>query len=97
MNAIVQQDGASSRTRYYERATLLIKRAVLLRLFRPLLVKTADMVADMMTKALDKASFAKFRNVAMNCNHQLRSSLQSSMTALHGEAQLLVSRLLGRV
>ena len=37
MHALVQQDGASSRTRYYERATLLIKRAVLLLLFRPLL------------------------------------------------------------
>ena len=33
---LIQQEGASARTRYYERATLLIKRAVLLVLiFRP--------------------------------------------------------------
>ena len=55
------------------------------------------MVADMMTKALDKASFAKFRNVAMNANADLRSSLQDAASFLHGEAQMLVSRLLARV
>ena len=97
MHTMIQQDGASVRTRYYERATLLIKRAVLLLLFRPLLVKTSDMVADMMTKALDKASFAKFRNVAMNANADLRSSLRDAVACLHGEAQMMVSRLLARV
>ena len=50
-----------------------------------------------MTKALDKASFAKFRNVAMNCNSDLRGSLTKAVESVHGEAQLLVSRLLRRV
>ena len=32
---LIQKEGASARTRYYERATPLIKRAVLLLIFRP--------------------------------------------------------------
>ena len=46
MHTLVQQEGATARTRYYERATLLIKRAVLLLIFRPYLVCTTDMIAD---------------------------------------------------
>ena len=42
----VQQEGASARTRYYERATLLIKRAVLLLILYPYLVLTNFMLAD---------------------------------------------------
>ena len=94
---IVQQEGASARTRYYERATLLIKRAVLLLIFRPYLVKTTDMIADVFTKATDKGTFAKMRNVIMNCNSGLRSSLYSAASTVHGEARLLVDRLLSRV
>eukprot|EP00966_Prymnesium_polylepis_P024245 558478-Prymnesium_polylepis.3 len=32
---LVQQEGASNRTRYFERATLLIKRAVLMPILKP--------------------------------------------------------------
>ena len=49
-----QQVGSSSRTRYYERAVLLFKRAVLLLILSPYLVGTHDMVADMFTKAVDR-------------------------------------------
>ena len=97
MNTIIQQDGASSRTRYYERATLLVKRAVLLLLFRPYLVKTSEMLADIFTKPLDKGTFTKFRNVIMNCNSSLRHSLNESLATVHGEARQLMSRLLTRV
>ena len=54
MYLLVTQDGATSRTRYYERATMLIKRAVLMLMLFPYLVKTDKMIADMFTKALDK-------------------------------------------
>jgi hypothetical protein len=35
MYKMVTQEGATSRTRYYERATMLIKRAVLMLLLQP--------------------------------------------------------------
>ena len=47
---------------------MLIKRAVLLLLFRPYLIKTADMVADIFMKALEKGAFVKFRNRLMNAS-----------------------------
>ena len=40
MYRMVTQEGATSRTRYYERATMLIKRAVLMLLLQPYLVGT---------------------------------------------------------
>ena len=52
MYALVTQEGATPRTRYYERATMLIKRAVLLLLFHPYLIKTSEMAADIFTKPL---------------------------------------------
>ena len=97
MHALVQHDGATQRTRYYERATMLIKRAILLLLFRPYLIKTSEMVADVFTKALEKGLFVKFRNIVMNCHPNLRDTLMSARSTMHGEARLLVDRLLGRV
>ena len=43
---IVQQEGASARTRYYERAVLLVKRAVLLLIMSVYLIGTDSMSAD---------------------------------------------------
>ena len=97
MYAMIQQDGATSRTRYYERATMLIKRAVLLLLFSPYLIKTSEMTADIFTKALEKGLFVKFRNVLMNCNSGLKDSLAVARSTVHGEARLLIDRLLSRV
>ena len=97
MYTLVQQDGATARTRYYERATMLIKRAVMLLLFFPYLVKTSEMSADIFTKALEKGLFTKFRNVIMNNNSMLRECLSTAAATVHGEAKLLIDRLLGRV
>ena len=97
MYALVQHDGTTQRMRYYERATMLIKRAVLLLLFRPYLIKTSEMAADIFTKALEKGAFIKFRNIVMNCNPGLRDALMEARATIHGEARLLVDRLLGRV
>ena len=90
----LQQEGASSRTRYYERAVLLLKRAVLLLILSPYLISTDNMIADIFTKATDKGLFNKMRNVMMNINSDLRSSLEIGMRAMTGNAQFLCKRLL---
>ena len=77
MHTLVTQDGATPRTRCYERATMLIKRAVLMLLLLPCLVSTHCMIADLFTKALDKGSFIKFRDVMMNS--PLREALAAAV------------------
>ena len=47
----VQQDGATQRTRYYERALLLVKRAVLLLIMVPFLIGTDSMTAEVRVHA----------------------------------------------
>ena len=65
---------------------MLIKRAVMLLLFFPYLIRTSDMTADVFTKALEKGLFVKFRNVVMNCNSGFRESLAVARSTVHGEA-----------
>ena len=93
MYDLIRQEGASVRTRYYERATLLIKRAVLLLILQPYLVGTHYMLADLFTKALDKSSFVRHRNILMNVNVRLRDALSIAGHAVHGDAYRLVARL----
>ena len=85
-----QQVGASARTRYYERATLLFKRAVLLLILKPYLVGTKDMMADMFTKAVDKPTFVRMRNGMMNIHGGLRSTLERSYNASTGQLRRLI-------
>ena len=94
---LVTNEGATARTRYYERATLLIKRAVLMLLLNPLIVATHYMVAVMFTKALEKSSFIRFRNLIMNTSGSTRDSLQLALLSLHGEAKRMVERLLRQI
>jgi hypothetical protein len=94
MHTLVTQEGASSRTRYYERATMLIKRAVLMLLLVPHLISTHCMIADMFTKALDKPTFIKFRDMMMNNHTSLREALSAAVCGLHGEASRLAKRLM---
>ena len=62
-----QQTGSTARTRYYERAVLLFKRAVLLLILSPRQVSTHEMVADMFTKPMRNANdFHKLRRIIMN-------------------------------
>ena len=42
---------------YYERATMLIKRAVLMLLLQPYLIGTTSMIVDLFTKALEKGQY----------------------------------------
>ena len=93
MHTLITQEGATPRTRYYERATMLIKRAVLMLLLLPKLISTHCMIADLFTKALDKASFIKFRDVMMNNNAPLRDTLAAAACQLHGDASRMAKRL----
>ena len=93
MYTLVTQDGATPRTRYYERATMLIKRAVLMLLLLPCLVSTHCMTADLFTKALDKGSFIKFRDVMMNIHNPLREALAAAVCQMHGDARRIANRL----
>ena len=97
MYLLITQDGATSRTRYYERATMLIKRAVLMLMLFPYLVKTDKMIADMFTKALDKGSFTKFRDVVMNSHLPLREALALAASTLHGYNAQVATRLQRRL
>ena len=94
---IMHQEGASTRTRYYERATLFIKRAVQLLVFLPYLIKTTDMIADIFTKACEKGTFIKLRNVMMNNNQGLRNKLEHSLTAIAGASKRLAEHLLAKI
>ena len=93
----IKQEGASSRTRYFERATLLIKRAVLMLILLPFHISTNFMVADLMTKVTDKGTFIRLRNHMMNVHSELRTSLADTMFKIHGEASLLVERLMRKL
>ena len=83
MYTLVTQEGDTPRTRYFERATLLIKREVLMLLLAPFLIGTKDMIADIFTKALDKGSFIKFRNIIMNHDTPLKEALSAAVCGMH--------------
>ena len=94
---LLNHEGASVRTRYFERATLFVKRAVQLLVFVPHLVRTSDCVADIFTKATDKATFVKFRNVIMNNQSSLKSVLEHSLLGLHGASKRMAEHLLAKL
>ena len=93
----VSQEGASARTRYFERALMLVKRVVLLLLVAPFLVKTEYMAADIFTKATDKGTFFKMRNYMMNVNGNLRGSLSEALWTCAGASKRMVDRIMHRL
>ena len=93
MHTNITQEGATARTRYYERATQLIKRAVLMLILDPYLVSTHYMLADIFTKAVEKSTFVRLRNTMMNVHANLRIALADSGYALHGAAARIVERM----
>jgi len=97
MHSLVTHEGATIRTRYYERATLLIKRAVLMLLLNPLLVSTHNMIADSFTKALEKSLFVSFRNIMMNSAGAARDMLERAVDFFHGDTRRLMSRIVSRI
>ena len=93
----VQQDGATARTRYYERCLEMFKRAVLLLILAPFLVSTNDMIADMFTKAVDTAAFTLFRNTAMNVHGTLKDRLELSYLCSAGSTRRVMRDLLRKL
>jgi hypothetical protein len=59
MVELVTKEGASSRTRHFERATVLIKYAVLQLIVAVYLIGTKFMCADIFTKATDELTFKR--------------------------------------
>ena len=60
-------------------------------------ISTNFMVADLMTKATDQGTFIRLRNHMMNVHSELRTSLADTMFKIHGEASLLVERLMRKL
>ena len=59
----VKKEGPSQKVRHFERPTMLVKWAVLRLLIALHLVSTDYMIADLFTKAVDKDTFQRLRNV----------------------------------
>ena len=74
MHQIVEKDGSSHRTRHFERATVLIKWAVLKLLVKLYLVRSAECVADIFTKAVTKETFMRLRAVLHNLPYRTAST-----------------------
>lgn len=74
MRDLVIKIGATVRTRYFERATLIIKRLYSLLIVAPWLVSTKLMTADIFTKALEHEAFVKCRNELLNVENAPRDS-----------------------
>ena len=63
---MVTKEGVSPRTRYFERATMFIKWAIIKLFVTMHLVPTSEMPADIFTKAVDLETHTKMRNLMMN-------------------------------
>jgi hypothetical protein len=60
-------------------------------------VTTDNMIADMFTKAVDKPTFVKARNIIMNAHGTFAAGLERGMVALHGASRRICEHLLSRV
>ena len=65
----VEKEGPSHRTRHFERATMIVKWAVLKMLISLKLIGTDYMIADIFTKAVDKDTFLRLRNNMINASN----------------------------
>jgi hypothetical protein len=80
------KEGSTKRNRHFDRATQLFKRLFMLDVIAPWLVKTAFMVADILTKATDKDTFYKMRAYMNNYDN-------APDPVLHGQAARLWNKL----
>ena len=65
-NELIVKEGSSSKSRHFERATILAKWAVQQLIVVCKLIGTSFMVADIFTKATDEETFRKMRSVMRN-------------------------------
>jgi len=66
MYQLAAKEGVSQRTRYFERATMFVKWAVLRFMAMLFLIPSEFMLADIFTKAVDQATFHRLRNNMLN-------------------------------
>ena len=64
---LIQKAGSSQLTRYFERATILVKYAIMELIVKPFLISTKWMSADVFTKAVDEETF-------FFCKHTLHNT-----------------------
>ena len=93
----VKHEGNTARVRHYERATLLFKRAVLLLLLVPFKIADTDMVADIFTKAVEKAKYTRVRDFMMNVHSSLRVQLESGLITAVGASHRMICSLMRRL
>ena len=87
---LIQKEGTSQRTRYFERATMLVKYAIMQFIVKPFLVKTNLMTADVFTKAVDEDMF-------FYCKHMLHNTTrQSYVTRKASRLATALVRTMGR-
>lgn len=87
--------GSTSRTRYFERATMLVKRLVQMLVVTPYLVGTDLMVADILTKSTKRDTFKKMRAYLLNLPAEASVMLedgQGNRVSLRGKALRLWSK-----
>ena len=89
LTSLVANEGATVRTRYFERATMLVKEATVRLQIDLRLVPTADEVADIMTKATDTATLFKMRGYAMN----LAGAVQDKAAVAYAKAHKMLQKL----
>ena len=63
---IIVKPGSTQRTKYFERATLLVKQLFMKGIIVPVLIRSEDMVADVFTKALPRDKLVKCRQYMLN-------------------------------
>ena len=81
---VIIKPGSTQRTKYFERTTLLVKRLHMLNIIDPVLIRTDDMIADALTKPVDRSKLGKFRNRMLNQDHG-----PGTMGALSADARRL--------
>ena len=84
---IIKRDGPTQRTRYFERATMLVKYAVLRLFILVKLVPTKEMIADVFTKAVDKDTFVLMRKHLLNLGGDVANQV------VHGRATRMARKL----
>ena len=85
---IIVKPGSAQRTRYFERAALLVKRLYMQHVVAPIVIRTDDMAADVFTKALPRDKFARCREYILNHDRN-----GSSMVALSAKARKIWKQL----
>jgi hypothetical protein len=89
---IIVKNGASSKTRHFERAAMTVKRFYQELVVVPYLVGTKYMAADMYTKALDQQAFFALRDYTLNLDNG-----PGTRVVLSGQTARLCSKLLGKL